>query len=58
MAIVVFGTAIGPGVSGVLLDKGIAMSTQLQIYAIYFVASAALALIGVRRARSLLPQTP
>jgi MFS family permease len=56
MAIVVFGTAIGPGVSGVLLDKGITMSTQLQIYAIYFVASSALALVGVRRAHTLLPQ--
>jgi MFS family permease len=54
MAIVVFGSAIGPGLSGVLLDKGIAMSTQLVFYAVYFVCSAGIALIGTRKAHPLL----
>ena len=54
-AIMVFGSAIGPGVTGVLIDWNIAFETQLYLMAAYFAASGLLAAIGVMRAATTLP---
>jgi MFS family permease len=54
-AVMVFGSAIGPGVSGRLIDRGIEFPDQMIGYALYFVFAAALATIGVRKARGMLP---
>jgi MFS family permease len=53
-AAMVFGSAIGPGLTGVLLDLGVSISAQYLGIAIYFGASTALLVIGVGRARQYL----
>ncbi|RPE64730.1 sugar phosphate permease [Pacificibacter maritimus] len=53
-AVMVFGSAIGPGVSGILIDADITMKVQLIGYATYMTLTAALAYIGMRYARRLL----
>ncbi|MEM5477937.1 MFS transporter [Pacificibacter sp. AS14] len=55
MAITVLGSAIGPAVSGSMLDAGITFDTQLIAYAVYFLATGVLAYFGTKRARALLP---
>ena len=50
-AIMVFGSAIGPGVSGVLIDYGIDFPTQMWGYAAFFIAAALMATLGVTAAR-------
>ncbi|WP_439105270.1 MFS transporter [Celeribacter marinus] len=54
-AVMVFGSAIGPGVSGYLIDLGVPFTTQMLGYAVYFGVTSALAAVAVLRARSLLP---
>lgn len=54
-ALMVFGSAIGPGLSGVLIDKSINMQVQLVGYGFYFFVAVILAHIGTRRAQPLLP---
>ncbi len=54
-AVMVLGSAIGPGVSGWLIDLGVAFPDQMLGFAAYFVIAAGLAAIGVRKARNLLP---
>ncbi|KUJ78038.1 MFS transporter [Ruegeria marisrubri] len=49
-AVMVLGSAIGPGVTGVLIDLGIGLETQFAGIAAYFVATCALLWIGVSRA--------
>jgi MFS family permease len=58
MAMSVFSSAIGPALSGILLDMDITMETQLFAYSGYFLICASLAYIATRRARPLLTQTP
>ncbi|MBU2359286.1 MAG: MFS transporter [Alphaproteobacteria bacterium] len=53
-AIMVFGSAIGPGVSGVLIDYGVEFPTQMWGYAVFFIAAAAAATLGVTTARKSL----
>lgn len=53
-AVMVFGSAIGPGVSGWLIDLGIDFPDQTIAIAIYFVGSALLATIAARKARPML----
>lgn len=53
-AVMVFGSAIGPGISGLLIDLGIAFPDQMIGISVYFLLAAGLALLGVRRARSRL----
>lgn len=53
-AVMVFGSAIGPGVSGFLIDFGMPFTSQMIVYAVYFVASATLAAFATARARTLL----
>lgn len=55
-AVMVLGSAIGPGVSGWLIDAGVTFPSQMVGYAVYFILSAALAWVGVRKARDLLPR--
>ena len=54
-AIMVFGSAIGPGVSGLLIDWGVDFPAQMIGYAVFFVGAAVLATLGVSRAARSLP---
>ncbi|MEE9427407.1 MAG: MFS transporter [Paracoccaceae bacterium] len=56
-AVMVFGSAIGPGITGWLIDQGVDFSDQMLWIAVYFLASAVLVLIATNRARPLLPAT-
>jgi MFS family permease len=50
-AVMVFGTAIGPGLTGVLIDFGVDFPSQMLALALYFLAAAALTAIGIQRVR-------
>lgn len=54
-AVMVLGSAIGPGITGALLDLGIGLETQFVGVAGYFVFVTASMGLGVARARSALP---
>ena len=49
LAAVVFGSAIGPGLTGFLIDAGVAYSTQLAGMGIYCLVAAALMFVTSRR---------
>ncbi len=53
-AVMVFGSAIGPGMTGVAIDLGLGIETQYLIVAAYFIFASAMVFIGVRRASPLL----
>lgn len=53
-AVMVFGSAIGPGLTGLAIDLGIGIETQYVVVAGYFVLASALMAIGITRARPLL----
>ncbi|WP_343080444.1 MFS transporter [Ostreiculturibacter nitratireducens] len=53
----VLGSALGPGISGFLIDAGIAMPTQLLGYAVWFIAASALMVRPIARARAELGAT-
>ncbi|MEM1272923.1 MAG: MFS transporter [Pseudomonadota bacterium] len=54
-SIMVFGSAIGPGVSGALIDLGWTFAEQMIGISVYFVAASILVLVAVRDARAHLP---
>lgn len=54
-AAMVFGSAIGPAITGVLIDAGIPFPSQMWGFSVWFVASSALLAFGVIKARSNLP---
>ncbi len=54
VAIMVLGSAIGPGLTGVLIDTGYDLPEQMPVIAVYFVISAILATLAVRRAKASL----
>lgn len=54
-ALMVFGSAIGPGISGALIDYGIDFPEQMIPYAGFYLLGAALATLGVLRYRHDLP---
>ena len=56
-AVMVFGSAIGPGISGWLIDQGVDFPDQMVGIAAYFAGAAMLATIGAVRARPLLSLT-
>lgn len=56
VAVIVFGTALGPGLSGLLIDLGLGLETQFQIAALYFVMTTLLMKIGI--ARAIKPRRP
>ena len=47
-AIMVFGSAIGPGITGLLIDAGVAFSTQLIWLSVYFLLAALSATLAAR----------
>ena len=57
-AVMVFGTAIGPALTGALIDAGIAFEDQLLGIAAYFVAAAALVASGIAGSARTLPAAP
>jgi MFS family permease len=58
-AVMVFGSAIGPGLTGLAIDLGIGIETQYVVIAGYFVFASVMMAIGITRARPLLsPVTP
>jgi hypothetical protein len=57
-AIMVLGSAIGPGLTGLFLDFGIGLSTQYLWVVAYFGVSTSIMMIGVRRFRDEVPGTP
>ncbi|SLN30709.1 MFS transporter [Roseisalinus antarcticus] len=54
-AIMVLGSAIGPGVTGFLIDWGIDFPQQMLAIAVYFAFAGLCSVIGVVRARTALP---
>jgi MFS family permease len=52
-AVMVFGSAIGPGLTGALIDQGIIFERQMIGISIYFVIACALAAIGIGRTKAL-----
>lgn len=57
-AIMVFGTALGPGLTGVGIDLGVGIEAQFLIIAGYFAFTTAMMKIGVGRARPALSFPP
>lgn len=56
-AVMVLGTALGPAITGALIDFGLAFPTQSYGIAVYFIVAAALAAVaGKKAARALAPQ--
>ena len=53
-AVMVLGSAIGPGITGVLIDAGIALDTQYLWIAGFFLLCSLSMLIGVSRSKSAL----
>ncbi len=53
-AAMVFGSAVGPGITGWFIDLGVDFPAQMIWIAIYFVLSAALLAVGVERAKTSL----
>lgn len=58
MALLVLGTAIGPGASGVLIDLGVGLRTQFGVVVVLFLVASAAMKIGLGRARRRLPAAP
>jgi len=55
-AIMVLGTALGPGITGAAIDLGVGIETQFVLIAGYFAFATVMMTIGVARARpSLAP---
>lgn len=54
-SIMIFGSAIGPGISGVLIDQGLDFAEQSAGIAVYFLLAALIVSFGVRPARRMLP---
>lgn len=55
-AVMVLGSALGPGITGVLIDAGVSFDAQMIGMSVYFAASAVLIAYGALRARHLLPK--
>ncbi|WP_323767768.1 MFS transporter [Antarctobacter sp.] len=53
-AVMVLGSAIGPGITGYLIDFGVGIETQYIGVAVYFLFASAMMWIGVSRARQML----
>ncbi|MEM9966564.1 MAG: MFS transporter [Pseudomonadota bacterium] len=57
-AIMVFGSAVGPGVSGMLIDMGVSFPQQMIPYALFYLVAAAMASIAILRYRPTLARQP
>ncbi len=58
MAVMVLGSAIGPGLSGMLIDRGIVLPEQLPYVALFFVIESAILATAVLAVRHRLPRSP
>jgi len=54
-AVSVLRSALGPGITGYWIDQGVGLETQYLGVAVYFLFATAMMVIGVGRARRLLP---
>jgi len=54
-AVMVLGSAIGPGLTGIGIDLGMGIEAQYVFVALFFVFSTVMMFIGIKRARPLLP---
>jgi MFS family permease len=54
-AVMVFGSAIGPGLTGMGLDLGIGLDTQYSFVGLWFLFTTMMMWIGISRARGALP---
>jgi len=54
-AVMVLGSAIGPGITGILIDAGVALETQFIWIAGYFLIASGCTWLGVHRYRTALP---
>lgn len=54
-AVMVFGTALGPGITGALIDQGIGLQVQFVFVAIYFALASMMTAFAVTRAKRFLP---
>jgi len=50
----VFGSAIGPGITGVLIDLGMGWDTQMVAIAAYFVLTTVMMTVGITRYKTAL----
>ncbi|MDE0850972.1 MFS transporter [Yoonia sp.] len=57
-AVMVLGSAIGPGLSGWLIDAGVGFEQQMLAYAASFIIAIAVMIVPLRRASADLPNTP
>ena len=55
-AVMVLGSAIGPGITGVLIDLGVDLPTQYLGVSVYFLLSSLCVWIGIRRYKAALPR--
>ena len=53
-ALMVLGSAIGPGITGVLIDAGVSLDTQYFFISGYFLIGSILVYVGVLRSKSML----
>ena len=51
-AVMVFGSAVGPGITGVLIDAGVGLETQYAGVAVYFLFATAMMSASIARART------
>ena len=54
-AVMVLGSALGPGVTGVLIDIGVPLTTQFMGIAFYFAFASTMVWVGIQRTRRSLP---
>ena len=54
-AIMVLGSALGPGITGTLIDLGVGLETQYLFISGFFVLTTAMVWFGIRQARRALP---
>ena len=52
-AVMVLGSALGPGITGILIDYGFGLETQYMAVAGYFACATVLMYVGVKKARPL-----
>ncbi|WP_099825026.1 MFS transporter [Oceaniglobus indicus] len=57
-AVMVFGSAVGPGITGALIDFGYDFPSQMIAIAVYFLAGGAVATFAIQKARPGLPIAP
>jgi len=56
-AIMVLGSALGPGITGTLIDLGVRLETQYLFISGFFVLTTAMVWFGIRQARRALPSS-